>query len=46
MCGSLRLVIRTVNDRDARRDRESAGGGERGLAVRVGVEGVSRRFEP
>lgn len=45
MCGSLCLVIRTVNDRDAWRDRERAGG-EWGLVVRVGVEGVSWRFEP
>lgn len=43
MCGSLCLVIRTVNDRDAWRDRERAGGG---LVAMVGVEGVSWRFEP
>lgn len=45
MCASLCLVIRTVNDRDAWGDREIAGG-ECGLVVRVGVEWVSRRFEP
>lgn len=44
MCGSLCLVIRTVNDRDAWRDRERAGGG--GKRVRPGgadggLEGVS-----
>lgn len=40
MCGSLCLVIRTVNDRDAWGDRER----ER---ERLGVEGgYSRRFEP
>lgn len=45
MCGSLCLVIRTVNDRDAWGDRERAGG-ERGPLVWVGAEGPSWRFEP
>lgn len=43
MCGSLCLVIRTVNDRDAWRDREGAGGSVRAWWLGWGVRW---RFEP
>lgn len=43
MCGSLCLVIRTVNDRDAWREREGAGGSVRAWWLGWGVRW---RFEP
>lgn len=45
MCGSLCLVIRTVNDRDAWRETEGAGGESQAWVARVGVS-WSWRFEP